>query len=171
MSAPRGMGGTIILIHWNLAQEAMAVADTIIQQNKEEFGHDNEPQENDIPLLSKLFYIESGGKKRIRRQIEAKVLEGSAGVKKLSELAETGLFDQAMGSAEAASVKPESMELELLRQTEESLRRIPKSSRPSPGLLERKASRELNLYASSPRWNIRIRDSNFLIVPPSYQGG
>ena len=110
----------------------MAVADTIIQQNKEEFGHDNEPQENDIPLLSKFFYIESGGKKRIRRQIEAKVLEGSAGVKKLSELAETGLFDQAMGSTEGGTVKPESVELELLRQVEESLKRVPQQFPPVP---------------------------------------
>ena len=151
----------------------MSVADSIIQQNKEEFGHDEEPQENENPLLSKYFYIESGGKKRTRRQTEEKVLEGSAAVKKRSDLAETGIFTQAMGNDTSSAVKPESMELELLRQTEESLRRIPKSSRGSPGLLKRKASRELNLYlyASSPRWKIRIRDSNFLIVPSSCQGG
>ena len=47
-------------------------------------------------------------------------------------MAETGFFDQAMGSGEGGHVKPESMELELLRQVEESLRRVPKKFPPAP---------------------------------------
>ena len=61
----------------------MSVADSLIEQNQEEFGHNHDPQENENPLLSKYFYIESAGKKRTRRQTQEKVLEGSAAVKQV----------------------------------------------------------------------------------------
>ena len=148
----------------------MSVADSIIQQNQEEFGHNHDPQENENPLLSKYFYVESAGKKRTRRQTEEKMLEGAGAVKKRSELAETGLFDQAMGSTEGGTVKPESVELEILRQVEESLRRVPQISSPSPGLLKRKASRELNLCMPLFQGGTAV-NRTFFFLPPSCQGG
>ena len=59
----------------------MPVADSLIQQNQEEFGHNHDPQET--RTRSKYFYVESAGKKRTRRQTQEKVLEGSAAVKKV----------------------------------------------------------------------------------------
>ena len=145
----------------------MSVADSLIEQNQEEFGHNHDPQESDNPLLSKYFYVESAGKKRTRRQTEEKILEGAGAVKKRSELAETGLFDQAMGSTEGGTVKPESVEFEILRQVEESLRRVPQISSPSPGLLKRKASRELNLCMPLFQGGTAVNRTFFFYRPPA----
>ena len=71
----------------------------MIAANKEDYGHDKEPVEHTNPLLSKFFYVESGGKKRARKQEEQKEVEGSASIKKMKDLEDTGLFAQGMGGA------------------------------------------------------------------------
>ena len=101
----------------------MATADGIIAQNKEEYGHDKEAIPHENPLLAKYYYVDSGGKKRTRKQTEEKELEGEAAIKKSKDLADTGLFSDAMGSTDNPhDVKSESSELDLVRKAEEALR-------------------------------------------------
>ena len=93
----------------------------MIAANKEDYGHDKEPVEHTNPLLSKFFYVESGGKKRARKQEEQKEVEGSASIKKMKELEDTGLFAQGLGGA-SSGAKPESPECELLTKAVDNLR-------------------------------------------------
>ena len=99
----------------------METADALIAANKEDYGHDKEPVEHTNPLLSKFFYVESGGKKRARKQEERKEVEGTASIKKMKDLEETGLFAQGLGGA-SSGAKPESPELELLTKAVDTLR-------------------------------------------------
>ena len=93
----------------------------MIAANKEDYEHDKEPIAHTNPLLIRFFYVENGGKKRARKQEEIKEVEGSASIKKMKDLQETGLFAQGLGG-QSSGAKPESPELELLTKAVDTLR-------------------------------------------------
>ena len=79
-------------------EEALNVANVLIEENKKEFEHDGGCQEvPGYPLLNKYFFVQGLGKKRTWSQSENKELEGEADVKNRKLLHEAGAFTEALG--------------------------------------------------------------------------
>ena len=89
-------------------QEALATADKLVKQNKEQYEHDEPDINHENPLLQKCWYIQDAGKKRSRTQTEEKELGGAGTIKNKKQLCDAGVFSAAMGSGGGAEIKAES---------------------------------------------------------------
>jgi hypothetical protein len=108
--------------------EAFKTAGDLIEDNKAEYGHTDEPRLHKNPLICKYFYVKSEGKKRTWEQAEHKEFSGSADPKTRKQLQEAGAFIEGMGlegpSEASSSVKLEFVAHSKLLQAKDSCKSV-----------------------------------------------
>ena len=91
------------LCDFDKVDEALAVADELIEQNKKEWGHSGEKIDAKNPLLVRFWYVNGEGRKRSWGQTEDKVLDGECDVKNKKQLLDSEVFLEALGNDTGAS--------------------------------------------------------------------
>jgi hypothetical protein len=91
------------LSDFDKVDEALAVADELIEQNKKEWGHSGEKIDAKNPLLVRFWYVNGEGRKRSWGQTEDKVLDGECDVKSKKQLLDSEVFLEALGNDTGAS--------------------------------------------------------------------
>ena len=91
------------LSDFDKVDEALAVADELIEQNKKEWGHSGEKIDAKNPLLVRFWYANGEGRKRSWGQTEDKVLEGKCDVKNKKQLLDSQVFLEGLGDDTGAS--------------------------------------------------------------------
>ena len=91
------------LSDFDKVDEALAVADELIEQNKKEWGHSGEKIDAKNPLLVRFWYVNSEGRKRSWGQTDDKVLEGKCDVKNKKQLFDSQVFLEGLGDDTGAS--------------------------------------------------------------------
>ena len=103
------------LSDFDKTDEALAVADELIEQNKKEWGHSGEKIDAKNPVLVRFWYVNGECRKRSWAQSEDKVLDGQCDIKNKKQLLDSQTFLEGLGddtgaqSSGGSSVKIENV--------------------------------------------------------------